>query len=352
VSETQTDNRPIRHAVEYHIRGFHPVPVWDFNRETPDDQRGAGKGPPLTGHTGYRGKYADREQIRGWAAEPRYSNFLLRMGPGQFALDVDERDGGLDTLSRLERKLGRLPATWRVSARDVGDGHLYFQVPSNRTWKLPKGYTAGIQLVTWHLRYAIAAPSINPKTGTVYRWFGRNGRPTAHPLGPRADDLPALPERWVKALSADYDPANAPAHLDLNKGQVSAQFAQWAPADGKPPCRHMLKVIENVVVAMKGGRYDGFRNATLAVLRFGEAGHPGSREACAKLRALYEHATRDDPTRKAAAEFIRWTKDAACKISADPTPFDRRGCAVVFKLPTAVDLGLKVVTLDLGRPAK
>jgi len=60
-----------------------------------------------------------------------------------------------------------------------------------------------IEIVQPHHRVVIAWPSIHPKTGQQYRWFGPDGTLLAEGEVPRVEDLPELPERWVAQLAKD-----------------------------------------------------------------------------------------------------------------------------------------------------
>jgi hypothetical protein len=99
-------------------------------------------------------------------------------------LDIDPQHGGDDSLERLERRFGPLPAT--IEAITGGGGrHLYFAHPGglirNRT-----GLAQGIDL-RGDGGYIVAPPSIHP-SGQAYAWVaGRSPEDVA---------LAALP-RWL-----------------------------------------------------------------------------------------------------------------------------------------------------------
>lgn len=99
-------------------------------------------------------------------------------------LDIDPKHGGDASLERLERQLGRLPAT--VEATTGGGGrHIYFAHPGglirNRT-----GLAQGIDL-RGDGGYIVAPPSIHP-SGRPYAW--------AEGHSPEDVALAALP-RWI-----------------------------------------------------------------------------------------------------------------------------------------------------------
>jgi hypothetical protein len=110
-------------------------------------------------------------------------NLALRVNYGLIGIDVDADDaktGGL-TLKEAESLWGPLPPTYRSSSR-VDD-----EVSSIRVFRVPVGVFfrsvidfkdlgwGDIEVVQPHHRYVTAWPSIHPKTGQQYRWFGPDG---------------------------------------------------------------------------------------------------------------------------------------------------------------------------------
>lgn len=82
-------------------------------------------------------------------------------------LDVDPRNGGVESLNRLEREIGPLPATYTV--RTGGGGlHLYFRVPEDWTGEVRSipDLLPGLEL-KGDGAYVIAPPSLHP-SGRLY----------------------------------------------------------------------------------------------------------------------------------------------------------------------------------------
>lgn len=73
----------------------------------------------------------DRESVIAQFAKGHYAGVITGPESGVFVVDVDPRNGGLETLAALEAQHGPLPATMRVSTPS-GGFHLYFAYPSDR----------------------------------------------------------------------------------------------------------------------------------------------------------------------------------------------------------------------------
>jgi hypothetical protein len=135
----------------------------------------------------------------------------LRLGYGLIGIDVDayESKTGGRTLKEAESRWGPMPPTYRSSSRieDEVSGIRVFRGPVGVYFRGAIGFKeldiGDIEVVQPHHRVVIAWPSIHPKTGQQYRWFGPDG--TLLPEGevPRVEDLPELPEAWVTALAKD-----------------------------------------------------------------------------------------------------------------------------------------------------
>jgi hypothetical protein len=162
--------------------------------------------PALKNVTGREGRqttpeeYADPELISKYAVY----NIAWRLPPGYMALDVDHGYGGktgADTLADLELTLGPLPATWSSTARGDGPSRImFFKIPRD-AGELEVSAGNDIDVIQHHHRYAVVGPSVHPKTGTKYKWYPPAGSDTKGPPGP--DDLPYLPDAWLKHLSKE-----------------------------------------------------------------------------------------------------------------------------------------------------
>jgi hypothetical protein len=137
---------------------------------------------------GFRDAARDPAQIeRWWAAEPSAGVAIACITSGLVVLDVDPRNGGDETLGRLERELGLLPRTPRCLT-PAGGQHVYF-VDSAGSYVA----TAGEGLDIKSCGYVLAAPSVHPNGG-VYRWDVG-----AHPL---ETPIAELPDAWLARLTS------------------------------------------------------------------------------------------------------------------------------------------------------
>lgn len=166
------------------------------------------KTPPPSGFTGWAGVETTAEHIAIWhAGREGNGNIGLHFGDGLYGLDVDAYDDkdGAAALAELVARCGELPATWTVTSRDDGtSGIRAFRavLPPGRVWlNEPGGSGRGIESVHRGHRYAVVWPSIHPKTGRKYTWFGPDGLASARV--PRPDELPWLPPAWIDALTKD-----------------------------------------------------------------------------------------------------------------------------------------------------
>lgn len=122
----------------------------------------------------------DEQTIRRWFAHPNL-NIGLRPPEGMVILDVDDRNGGHESLAALEANFGALPTT--LTCLTGGGGkHLWFAYSGFARGKLAEGID-----VKTHRGYVVAPPSIHPATGEPYRW-----------VDPAAATVPA--PGWLRAL--------------------------------------------------------------------------------------------------------------------------------------------------------
>lgn len=153
---------------------------------------------PLSGFTGHKGRYVETlADVEEQAAGHPNGNVALRMPDGVIGIDVDAykpKVGG-QTLAQAEGRLGALPATWRSSSRNAPSGIWFYRVPEERTWK---DVGLHVETISWHHRYAVVWPSVNPNDGgSRYRWTDPDGLPCQVPA---VEDLPWLPAAWVREL--------------------------------------------------------------------------------------------------------------------------------------------------------
>lgn len=129
-----------------------------------------------------------------WTRWPDHGiGLVMGEASGVFALDIDPRHGGDETLAELERLHGALPET--VEAITGGGGrHLLFRWPPLEAGQR-LGNSAGRLGLGLDIRGAggqiVVAPSIHPDTGRRYEWEATH-LPDQTPLAPAPDWLLGL----------------------------------------------------------------------------------------------------------------------------------------------------------------
>lgn len=235
------------------------------------------KSPPPEGFTGAEGRDTTPEDLVGWIATHAGHSIALRMPDGVIGIDVDAYAKGQivkhgdRTLTELEERLGRLPATWSSTARgqDSPSRIRFFRVPVQRyVTRFPD-----IEIIQRHHRYAVVWPSPHPEAADIYRWYGPDGQVSEQP--PKPDELPELTEAWIAALTegaTEAGPAAAAAEL----GQA---LLDQLVADDRPACAEItsaaLLAVDELATADAGSRHDTAIARTHQLVQLAAAGHPG-----------------------------------------------------------------------------
>lgn len=176
------------YAPEYRAKGWAPFPV------TPGSKIGF-----PAGVTGYEGTVTD-EKIAGWITNRPNDNIGLRM-EGVLGFDLDEyfgKHGATDYWSAVGRLEGEeLPKTYSMTSRGPKqESRTYF-------FRVPEGdqfitkVSENIEILQYHHRYAIAFPSIHPKTQQPYQWYDPDGNACGIPS---VEDLAPLEGAWYDYL--------------------------------------------------------------------------------------------------------------------------------------------------------
>ncbi len=125
---------------------------------------------PLAGSHGFKDATTDEATIRGWWSVTPAANIGIATSSQFFALDIDNKSGGFETLEDLQDKLGCLPDTLQ---QETGGGgrHYIFSAPegmrvSNSTGVVGQGID-----VRGEGGYIVVAPSLH-QNGREYRWDG------------------------------------------------------------------------------------------------------------------------------------------------------------------------------------
>jgi hypothetical protein len=150
-----------------------------------------GKHPPFTSWQHLA--TIDAPRILEWWAKDAAANVgvVTGKGSGVFALDVDTRSGGDDSLFELEQNYGALPATWEIHTGG-GGRHLLFAYPSGQTIGNRAGELAPGLDVRGERGLIVAPPSLHT-SGRHYEWSV-----DGHPENVALSDAP----HWLLALIA------------------------------------------------------------------------------------------------------------------------------------------------------
>lgn len=157
-------------ALSYAARGWHVLPIHSPGSSTAPCSCGnpncdSPAKHPRTIH-GVKDATTDPAQIHAWWAKWPKANVGLATGKvsGFFALDVDPRHGGDDSLAKLEREHGPLPPTFTVRTGS-GGRHFYFLMPADGApLKNRIGLSPGIDIRA-DGGYVVAPPSIHVSGG-------------------------------------------------------------------------------------------------------------------------------------------------------------------------------------------
>lgn len=174
--------------------GFWPIPV-------------SGKHPPEPGTTGYDG-VVTKKLVKHLESRRATKNVGLRH-VDTMALDIDGADHGGKrgdrTLKKAIKKLGALPPTWSSTSYGAGSEtrQRFYRVSEGTKLvsDLSKvGFGPDVEVIHHDHRYSVVWPSMHPDTGATYQWFDPDGKKSKTP--PHVDELPDLPKKWLKKLTA------------------------------------------------------------------------------------------------------------------------------------------------------
>lgn len=226
-----------RVAATYHRLGWTPLPL----------PREAKKDPPA-GYTGYNGRTATWADIQRWMAEPRYGNIALRLPDGVIGLDVDTygQKNGAASLTDLENRFGRLPATYSSTSRGPGPSRiLFYRVPVGT--RLLANPAPDIETIQHHHRYAVVWPSLHPDHGGMYQWYDDALEALDGP--PAIDMLTELPWTW-------WDGLRSIGAGKAGECATTAETVAFLAAHTEANWWDGLSVVKAQLHAGKGSRHD------------------------------------------------------------------------------------------------
>ncbi len=323
----------------YVERGWRPFPV-------------EGKFPPVRGVTGRDG-VVTAEKIEDWLGSHAHWNLALR-AEGYVAIDVDHYGDkhGADTLAEYEVRLGRLPATWRSSARgaDNPSGQRFFRIAEGDKPLVGK-IGSDIEVVQFHHRYSVVWPSIHP-SGLLYEWIspaGDGGQPV-----PNLEwDIPDLPQAWVDELSRE-------PHADLADGVTVIAWRQLVESfNTGEPCLAVMSYMNDVIGVDHMGHDEAFRFA-LRGFMLGREGHTGVAAVITDevwspfVKYIGEHSDRDP--KEPAQVFTAANDTAQRKVVTDVCRCPQAGelsdadLVGVVDPDLAIKLNSPMITWMQGRP--
>ena len=181
---------------------------------------------PITRH-GVNDATADGEQIDRWWTELPDANIGIAAGQesGILVLDIDPRNGGTETLQRLEKELGPLPPT--VTSNTGGGGqHRIFAHPAFSVRKDSAGKLLGPGVDVLSDGCIMIAPPSRHASGKRYRWEDGKSFRDLEPA--------SLPELWLDRLrgntAAQRDAGSALAKSTevIPEGQRNTQLTSLA----------------------------------------------------------------------------------------------------------------------------
>ncbi len=230
--------------------GWRVLPVHSAYASGCSCRRGAGCSSPgkhpRTAHGAHDATIV-ASRIAAWAASFPDANIGIATGRASdlLVLDLDPRNGGRETLARLEQELGRLPPTTEA-ATGGGGAHFFFRAP--RLDQVRGSLGAGID-VKFEGGYVVAAPSRHA-SGAAYEWT------TGH--APRERSPAVLPAPWLVQLTPPTAVAPMPALARRNRGAA-------APPDLERRARSYARRLPPAISRQRGHRDTFIAAAMIAV---------------------------------------------------------------------------------------
>jgi hypothetical protein len=200
---------------------------------------------------------SDERVIKRWPRKWRRGNLGVATGRGVIAVDVDRKNGGLETLTRLIAMHGPFPPT-AEAVTGSGGRHFLFRVPVKRVIGNKVNWEPGID-IKGESGFIVVEPSIHPETGKEYVWV-------QHPRQGIAEApswlLGKLPRHKAHRGRRDKQEATTPATKPVrtpgasrqgDHAQLLKEMKEKFPISG-PGCRHAQMV--RAVGSMVGREYD------------------------------------------------------------------------------------------------
>lgn len=258
---------------------------------------------PPDGWTGHVDVWPSGADVQEWLDNPAPDqgggNIALRMPPNLLGIDVDNYNGktGATSLAEAVARWGELPPTYSSTARSDGVSRIRgYQIPEGLRW--PGQLGLNIEIIQMTHRYMMVWPSVNPETGTTYRWYRPDGLVSTVP--PRPGDFAELPDSWIVGLTGG-ELAEEVNFADLS----SAESSGWLMAHGAgTPCRAMTVVRDRLLHELAHGSAHESLRRLLGLVRLAEEGHGGLLMAIGDVHTAFI-AEATNPGRHGAARDSR-----------------------------------------------
>jgi P4 family phage/plasmid primase-like protien len=280
-------------------------------------------------YTGYQGGWPSDEQVQRRISASkknrRRENIALRLPHGVIGIDVDDYNdkGGGATLADLVERFGALPKTMRSSSRgfedDEASGIRFYRVGEDDRFGGKAG--KGIEIIQFHHRYAIVAPSIHPQ-GREYRWFDeRTGELLDDVSEIRVEDLPELPSAWIEGLKELGRIGEVKSLDEAGLADPEAVKTFLGELRDGSECRYVERLSERLgesAARERGAAHDEVLRDVLALIEAGYQGHRGVGAALRDGRAAFVAGVADRSSEAGAkAEWRRMTRGGlAMKLAA------------------------------------
>lgn len=287
-------------AADYLAAGWWPLPVL-----------GTDKAAVPGGHTGYDGKPVTAANVKRWTREHGDRNVAIRLPLDAVALDVDDYDGkaGAATIAALEADLGPLPPTVVATARPLPSGRRLFRVPFGTRFRGTAG--PGVDVVSWHVRYVVAPPSVH-HTGAAVRWLEEASGEVLDAI-PEPGDLPELPWAWLERLSVT---GSGHVAAEATTEEVARWFEESTEDHRRGWLTGVVRSVEEALVAGKG-RHPTMLAALCQVAREAAAGAYPADAAVDELREVWNRHTAGEHREAEYDELLAW---AVGQLAAEDGP--------------------------------
>jgi putative DNA primase/helicase len=289
VSESPGFDEPYAISARHYLElGWWPIPLSDEKKGLP------------AGFTGYRGRPVEAADVSIWVGATPGANVALRLPSDVVAIDVDayEDKPGAATLRKLEQELGRLPATWVATARDLPSGKYLFRVPTGVRLRSDLG--PGVEVCQFHHRFVVVAPSMHSSGATV-RWVD-SGSGEDYDRFPQIDDLPDLPFPWLERFSITLA---AEAAAAATHERVRAWLKECA---GELRPGWLGALVDRLRVHTRTGasRHDSTLKALCQGAREAQAGAYPATDAVDAVRTLWNEVTPGEGRDEEFADMLAW----------------------------------------------